>query len=199
LDQVELARPSSFRSVHLVGARLFALLLCGAIILPGCHHSPEVAPPRTWHTAVTPDSALTFRVPPGYRQRNAYGCWARFDGVVPSPADFCLSLAQPEHAGALGRAWDLMCGSPESRVGHTPCYEKQRVDTATFDGRPAVIRRALVSGTIGHYRRVPAVLVLIPLGPAGVAVLQGEHREPGTASELIAIASTVRPFLRVRD
>jgi hypothetical protein len=146
---------------------------------------------------VTPDSALTFAVPAVYRARN--GCWDRFDGLVPSPADFCLRLAQPEQAEALGRAWNVVCRGPESTAGDAVCYQKVQVDTAIFDGRPVVIRRGLLSGTIGHYRRLPAVLVLVPLGPAGVAVLEGEHREPGTYNELVAIARTVRLLRGARD
>lgn len=173
--------------------QLFALLLCGVVSLQGCHPGPAPTPSSRWgRTAITPDSALTFQVPAGYRERNAYGCWVRDDGLWPSAADFCLWLARPEDAEASGRAWNVVCHGSQSTAGDASCYEELRVDTVSFDGRPAVIRRALKSGTIGHFRRLPAVLVLIPLGPAGVAVLQGEHREAGTGNELVAIASTVR-------
>jgi hypothetical protein len=203
LDSINLAVPWLATAFlvpghHHVRAHRCAAALCVAVTLLGCQQRPATTPPRSWRTAVTPDSALTFAVPATYRERSA-GCWGRFDGLVPGPADFCLTLVGPENAEALGRAWNVACRGPESTAGDAVCYQALRVDTATFDGRPVVIRRALLSGTIGHYRRLPAVLVHIPLGPADVAVLQGEHREPGTYHELVAIARTVRPLRGARD
>src|SRR5688500_13820464 len=68
------------------------------------------------------------------------------------------------------------------------------VDTVHFVERSAVVERALLSGTIGHYRRRPAVLVRVPVGDTGTAVLHGDHaaQDSGGDGELIAIAATIR-------
>lgn len=174
-------------------------LLLAAIALSGCRIGPAPVPSSDWRAAVTPDSALAFQVPRGYRQRNAYGCWNRVDGRWPSPADFCLRLVPAEEAQAYSRVWEVMCQGPKSTAGDASCFEGLRVDTASIDGRAAVVTRALRSGTISHFRRMPAVLVLIPLDSAGVAVLEGEHRERGTGAELVTIASTVRLLGRPAD
>ncbi len=171
-------------------AAVTAVTLFAVLTALGCRTGASLDAAPEWPTVFTPDSALTLEVPRAYQERNAYGCWNRNDGHWPSAADFCLSLASAEEAELRLASWRLPC--PGSSQADASCFEERREDTIVVGGQRALVVRALLSGTIGHYRRLPAVLILIPYGPAGSAIFQGDHREPETYIELVAIAGSIR-------
>jgi hypothetical protein len=179
------------------------VLAAFALALTGCGHTA----PSTEHTlaswtpTVTPDSTLALRVPAEYARINASGCWSREDPVARWPRQFCLVLHRPEAAAYVVQRWSVPCTGPASSAGDAACYDSVRVDTLAGAGQRRIVRRGLLTGTIGHYRQQPALSVEIPFDSAGTALLSAEVRGRETASELLSIAETVRlgPRLRLQQ
>ena len=159
----------------------------------GCRSKHPGEASADWETHRTPDGLLTLRLPPGYEKRNDYGCWDRIDEDRNVWRDFCVELVEPAEAErrTLG---SNDCRSADLIMPDCAYYEARRVETVQFGERAAVVERALLSGTIGHYRRRPAVLVRVPLSGAGTAVLHGDHavNDSGASDELVAIAGTIQ-------
>jgi hypothetical protein len=80
----------------------------------------------------------------------------------------------------------------ESQEADAACYSDLQVDTVRSGAYPMIVFRAYLSGTMGHYHRLPEVLVRIHFDEAKTGVLTGVYRGSGGDTELIAIANTIR-------
>ena len=163
------------------------------VFVMACRSRPAEELRADWQTHRTPDGALTLQLPPGYEKRNDYGCWNRLEPDESGWRDFCLELLDPGEASKRTLEGDG-CQVGDLIIADCAYYEARRVDTVRFGERAAVVERALLSGTIGHYRQRPAVLVRVPLGSVKTAVLSGDHPShfSGASDEFVAIAGTIR-------
>lgn len=164
----------------------------GFFAFVGCHNSSLGMTTPAWIATTTPDSQLALRLPSVYHLRNTYGCWGHRDGIWPALSDFCLTVASSEKADSQAKNWVIPCSKDRTHINSdAACYNDARIDTVRYDNRSAIVIRAFLSGTMGHYQRLPALFVRLPLDSTTEAILTGTYRDQGGDAELIVIAGTV--------
>ena len=157
-------------------------------------------PDHSWLTVATPDSALTLRLPAGYRPRNNYGCWSRNDQLWERPGwrDLCVSIAHSPGASHLHLTDIQGTHTSVNGVCVADCtrYEHVRADTVEIGGRRAVAERGRASGGYEGMVRRRVLLVLIPLADGRTALLRAATGDDAGYDELLSVVRTITELKR---
>lgn len=167
-------------------------LLAAALLLAACAWPHRfTTPDASWQVAFTPDSSLSFLVPPRYQPRNRFACWTRHDHGWPVAADFCLERARRDR---VEREWALWRRPYEASAIGAPasCYDDLTVDTLDLALSQSIVLRGVFSGKLEPYERRSAILVSVPVDRGEYALLTGEYRYAEAYEELLAVARSIR-------
>jgi hypothetical protein len=168
--------------------------IAAALLLVACAWPHQTTTPDArWQVAFTPDSSLSFLVPPGYEPRNRFSCWTRKEAGWPVAADFCLERVRRDRVDREWAVWRRPCEG--SAIGaEAACYHGLIVDTLDRAIPQSIVLRGLFSGKLEPYERRPAILVSVPIDRGDYALLTGEYRYAENYEELLAVARTIRIF-----
>lgn len=159
----------------------------------GCAgHHPVVEGP--WLTAYTRDSTLELQVPTRSESSNQADCWwMPAVGGKANRSNFCIEVTTPERAAESSRYRFTVC--PKT-LADAACYSEASLDTLTLTGRRVVVTRARMSGTFGHFHRIPTVLMAIPLDSMQVALLEAQLTRFEDTTRVFRLAGSlrVRPY-----
>ena len=149
-----------------------------------------------WQETALPGTSYVVALPPTYRSRNAYGCFAASTSLVmygPGWRDFCALLVSSEEA----KLFDFDSITAGTRRAGPLCadcktYRQIRTDTIRLGGRPAVVQRGLATGGIEGATDKREMFVHVPISSDSMAVFQCEAGGPADEAELLGIIATLR-------
>lgn len=139
---------------------------------------------------VDADSQLTVAVPSHYvRAQHRSDCYHAV--VRHNVRGFCLSVVSAAQAGA--RRFRSDSSALEDRCFDCAFYERILTDTVSGAPYKMIRQRALLTGTIGHHRRLPVLRIHIQVTDALVAIFDVQHIDGAAGEEeLLSIAKSVR-------
>lgn len=159
-----------------------------ATLAVGCAaHQPVVEGP--WLTAYTADSTLELQVPPRSESFGKTDCWGMPSGGKAKRSRFCIEVTTPDLAARQSLSRFAACSE---RFADAACYTEASVDTLKLTGRQVVVTRARLSGTFGHYRAIPTVLMEIPLDSARVGLLEAYLTDYRDTTSVFRLAGSLR-------
>lgn len=103
----------------------------------------------------------------------------------------CLDVAPPDQANDAA-AWSFKpC---DSRIADGACYSRASIDTVREAGRTWVRVKALLSGTIAGYDKLPTALYLTPLDSIRTVLLRVDFHNPKDTLLLATALPTFRVY-----
>jgi hypothetical protein len=106
--------------------------------------------------------------------------------------DICVEVVSSAEAEIASLQRPRDCNQDLADRSDCDFYEEVSADTLKVKGRRVILERGLRSGTIGHERRRPVILIRLALRGDSVGLLEGEVRGRVDEPDFLAAAGSLR-------
>ena len=149
---------------------------------------------QSWHLEFTPDSLLSFQIPPHY-QRVASGYqWSGAAGTVAEASFISLRPLTRDSSSATPPVAEWLPSGDTATKGYDLSYVDQySACREAIGGVAAIVETGLVTGGYSDYRHTPSVRAVWWQWFGGpLALFEGTAADAAGQRELLAILRTVR-------
>ena len=143
-----------------------------------------------WSDYVAAANGVAFRAPRSYTRRNEFGCWTSHSDRWGASGwrDFCVDTLD------VGESYSFTSASTQGCSADCVTFEDLRVDTTVVEGSRVIVERARATGGFQGMRRERQILVRVQGGDSTIVLLHGSTGDDAGYDELLAIATSMRPF-----